>query len=171
MELTNTQMRVLEFVAEGMDAPEIAATLCVSPRTVQQHFLNLSQLFGSCNRVKWLLAIGNWVPGEPDGLRGERVLTPALSQALREEPEPQYHGEKCVCCQCPCIRETMIGAMWTVPMCQTCNARLNIVRAEAEVRKEEYLENAKAADAKDRERRRQKDHRRTQKYHAEAGGG
>ena len=171
--LTSTQNRIIQFVAEGMDAKEIAEVLCISCRAVSAHFLHLARTFGSCNRVKWLLATGNWTPGEPDILRGERVLIPPPSEdtMLKEPLYRWYHGEKCVCCQCPCRYETMVGAMWTVPMCQSCNARLNIVRAEAEIRKEEYVENAKAADAKDRERRHLKDHRRTQKYLTEVGGG
>ena len=51
-ELSPRELEVLELVARGLDNNEIAAELCISPRTAKNHVSNILSKLGVTNRIQ-----------------------------------------------------------------------------------------------------------------------
>lgn len=50
--LTKTERRIVALVCEGLTNPQIADRLCVSPRTVQGHLLNVFKKLNVATRTQ-----------------------------------------------------------------------------------------------------------------------
>ena len=50
--LSPRELEVLELVARGLDNNEIAAELCISPRTAKNHVSNILSKLGVTNRIQ-----------------------------------------------------------------------------------------------------------------------
>ena len=109
-----------------MDAAEIADLMFLSKRTAEFHISNLCKKFGTPNRVRWLVIFGEWRPKEG-----------TESQVVQQRLEER---KQCVCCAAPCHLAPVVGALFTVPMCEECLERLSNIRAEAEERMRQEAE-------------------------------
>jgi len=70
--LTKREMDVLYLVAWGMNAPEMAEALAISPRTVEIHRCNLLKKLGARNsadavRIALTSPLRAFICGEPEG--------------------------------------------------------------------------------------------------------
>jgi DNA-binding NarL/FixJ family response regulator len=68
--LTKRQRQVLELVAQGFAAKEIAAQLGVSTRTVDCHKTRIHRAAGTTNAVGMLRAFYHFVPRDETSLDG-----------------------------------------------------------------------------------------------------
>jgi DNA-binding NarL/FixJ family response regulator len=51
-QLSPRELEVLELVARGLDNKEIAAELCISPRTAKNHVSSILSKLGVTNRIQ-----------------------------------------------------------------------------------------------------------------------
>ena len=69
-ELSPRELEVLELVARGLDNNEIAAELCISPRTAKNHVSNILSKLGVSNRIQaavyWHRGLADRCCDQPD---------------------------------------------------------------------------------------------------------
>ncbi len=140
-----SDLRVIKLVAQGLSRKEIAAEMGVSEHTVIRHFYFIKKLTGTGNPIKWLLLFGDWIPKES---------TDAASDTVFAKPpgyDPANKLVRCTSCQKRkrVTEITVTGGGFKFPFCTKCLDRLELVRKEAEQRRQKEREGGRERKAPD----------------------